>query len=373
MLSIAKLVADQSSYYLDQARARVDVVESVAGGVEDYYGEGGEASGAWTGRAADKLGLAGRAASEELRSMFAGLHPRTGQPLRDPASRVKVAAYDLTFSAPKSVSVLFGISDTVARVAVRDAHEKAVREAVTYLEQSSAAIRRGAGGAIVEQVDGFIAAAYRHRASREGDPQVHTHVLVANLGQGRDGRWSALDERRIYAHANAASRVYQAVQRGELTRSLGVEWTPVLRGIAEVEGVPADVIKAFSRRRVQIEMAMSERGTSGPRAAEAAALATRRRKDGLVTTRDMLADWRGRSAEYGWSAEAARALLRGGGGRELDAEDIERLVAGLVGPDGLRSDGRRSRGAMSSRQCASGCRLGPFSMPRSLSRWWITC
>lgn len=92
MLSIAKLVADQSSYYLDQARARVDVVESVAGGVEDYYGEDGEAPGAWTGRAANRLGLSGPIASEELRALFAGLHARTGQPLRDSASRVKVAA-----------------------------------------------------------------------------------------------------------------------------------------------------------------------------------------------------------------------------------------------------------------------------------------
>ena len=324
-----------NSYYLDQARARVDVVESVAGGLEDYYGEGSEAPGAWLGRAALRLGLGGPIADEELRALFAGLHPRTGQRLRDPASRVKMAAYDLTFSAPKSVSVLFGLGDPEIRTAVREAHEKAVREAVSYLEWSSAAIRRGAGGAIVEQVDGFIAAGYRHRASREGDPQLHTHVLVANLGQGRDGRWSALDGRRIYAHANTASRVYQAVLRGELTRSLGVEWTPVSRGIAEVEGVPAQVICVFSRRRAQIEAAMAERGTSGARAAEAAALATRRSKDRVVTSRELFADWRERAAEVGWSAEAARSLVRAGAARELSAEDVERLIAGLVGPSGL--------------------------------------
>jgi conjugative relaxase-like TrwC/TraI family protein len=194
MLSIAKLAADQSSYYLDQARARVDVVESVAGGVEDYYGEGGKALGAWTGRAAARLRLGGPVASEELRALFAALHPRTGQPLRDRASRVKVAAYDLTFSAPKSVSVLFGTSDPAARVAVRDAHEKAVREAVTYLERSSAAIRRGAGGAIVEQVDGFIAGGYRHRASRERGTPSCTRTSSSRTS-GRDAtdagrRWT---------------------------------------------------------------------------------------------------------------------------------------------------------------------------------------
>ena len=83
-----------------------------------------------------------------------------------------------------------------------------------------------------------MAAAFRHRTSRAGDPQLHTHVLVANLGRGLDGRWSALDGRRLYAHARAASFVYQAVLRAELTRTLGRRVAPVRNGIAEVVGVP---------------------------------------------------------------------------------------------------------------------------------------
>ena len=97
--------------------------------------------------------------------------------------------------------------------------------------------------------------------------------------RGSDGRWSALDGRRLYAHARTASFVYQAVLRGELTHTLGVEWTPVQRGIAEIVGVPVEVMRAFSRRRAEIEAAMKQRGTSGARAAEAAALATRRPKN----------------------------------------------------------------------------------------------
>ena len=123
-----------------------------------------------------------------------------------------------------------------------------------------------------------MAAAFRHRTSRAGDPQLHTHVLVANLGRGPDGRWSALDGRRLYAHARAASFVYQAVLRAELTRTLGLEWLPVRNGIAELVGVPKPVLRAFSRRRAEIQAALAERGTSGPRAAEAAALATRQTK-----------------------------------------------------------------------------------------------
>src|SRR5215203_5956094 len=133
--------------------------------------------------------------------------------------------------------------------------------------------RRGHGGAMVEEASGLIAAAFRHRTSRAGDPQLHTHVLVANLGRGVDGRWSALDGRRLYAQARAASFIYQAVLRGELSQTVGVAWTPVRRGIAEVGGVPKPVLRVFSRRRAEIDAALAERGTTGAKAAEAAALA----------------------------------------------------------------------------------------------------
>ncbi len=153
-----------------------------------------------------------------------------------------MAGFDLTFSAPKRVSVVFGVGGADVRAVVRRAHERAVREAFGYLEQSAAAVRRGRGGAMVHEAGGLVAAAFQHRTSRMGDPQLHTHVLVANLGRWPDGRWSALDARRIYAHARGASFVYQAVLRGELTRELGVAWAPVRDGIAEVEGVPAEVL-----------------------------------------------------------------------------------------------------------------------------------
>jgi conjugative relaxase-like TrwC/TraI family protein len=99
-----------------------------------------------------------------------------------------VAGFDLTFSAPKSVSVVFALGDRNARGAVRDAHDGAAREAIAYLEVSAAAVRRGHGGARVEPASGLIGAAFWHRTSRVGDPQLHTHVLVANLGRGPDGR-----------------------------------------------------------------------------------------------------------------------------------------------------------------------------------------
>ncbi len=78
---------------------------------------------------------------------------------------------------------------------IRDAHEAAVRDAFRYLEREAAAARRGPGGCIAVRGNGLVAAAFRHRASRAGDPQLHTHIVVANLVQAGDGRWSALDGR----------------------------------------------------------------------------------------------------------------------------------------------------------------------------------
>jgi len=147
---------------------------------------------------------------------------------------------------------------------VRHAHDRAVLEAVGYLERSAAAVRRGHGSTRVEGAEGLIAAAFRHRTSRAGDPQLHSHVLVANLGRGPDGRWSALDGRRLYADARAASFIYQAVLRSELTRSLGLEWLPVHKGIAELAGVPKPVLRPFSRRRAEIEAALAQHGRRAP-------------------------------------------------------------------------------------------------------------
>src|SRR4051794_20083217 len=300
MLSIGKLAAGRAKYYLDQAQVRVDVVQSVGTGVEDYYVGPGEARGRWLGAAARELELNGEVDAHSLRRVLEGLDPRDGSELRSSSSRARVAGFDLTFSAPKSVSVLFGLGDDELRAGVRAAHDVAVREAVGHLERSAAAVRRGHGGAVVEQASGLVAAAFRHRTSRAGDPQLHTHVLVANLGRGVDGRWSALDGRRLYAHARAASFVYQAVLRGELTREAGVEWAPVRRGIAEVIGVPRVVTRAFSRRRAEIEAALVAHGTEGPRAAEAAALATRRAKGPAAADAQLVSTWRSRAHELGF-------------------------------------------------------------------------
>ena len=116
---------------------------------------------------------------------------------------------------------------------------------------------------------GVTAAAFGHRTSREGDPQWHTHVLVQNATLGPDGRWSALDSKRLYAHAMAADRLYHAALRAELTRRLDVRWRQVdpRSGAAEVDGLhDPKLLKAFSKRRAQVLAQQREWGHEGIRA-----------------------------------------------------------------------------------------------------------
>src|SRR5204863_1697862 len=125
---------------------------------------------------------------------------------------------------------LFGLAENDVSREVRAAHEAAVEAALDYRERQAAVARRGRGGVESVAGNGFVAAAFRHRTSRAGDPQLHTHVLVANMTRGPDERWTALDARHLYAHAKTAGYLYQAKLRAELVRSLGVEWTPVRNG-----------------------------------------------------------------------------------------------------------------------------------------------
>src|SRR5205823_11177006 len=178
--------------------------------------------------------------------------------------------------APKSVGLLWGIASPEVVAELRAGHDAAVGEALGYLECEACRARRGAGGHIQVAGDGFVAAAFVHRASREGDPLLHTHVVVGNLTRGPDERWTALDARHVYRQAKTAGYLYQAVLRRELTERLGVEWERAERGVADVRGVPRRVVELFSQRRAQILEHMAAHGGRSAASAQVAALEARR-------------------------------------------------------------------------------------------------
>jgi len=213
-MSIGKLAAGPGAgrYYIDQ----------VAQGREDYYAGEGEAAGVWLGTGAGWLGLSGRLREDGLVRLLEGRDPSSDLLLRPVRSSSAVAGFDLTFRAPKSVSIMFGVTEPDFASRVIRAHDQAVGKALEYLEREACWTRRGRAGAIRLPGQGFVAAAFRHRSSRAGDPLLHTHVVVANATQAEDGRWTALDGRELYRHAKTAGFLYQAALRAELSREIGL-------------------------------------------------------------------------------------------------------------------------------------------------------
>src|SRR5581483_11763949 len=293
LLSIAKFAAsgDVVGYY----------VEVVAAGREDYYLSPAEAPGRWVGSAARVLGLKGQVSPEDLRSMLEGVHPRSGEQL---VGWRKIPGFDLTLSAPKSVSVLWGLGDKATAAKVVAAHDAAVLASVAYLEAEACSVRRGREGRVRFPGVGIAAAAFRHRTSRASDPNLHTHLVTANLTQGPDGMWSALFTTKLYRHARTAGFVYQSVLRHELARRLGVSFVPAVDGVGEVDGVPLGVRRAFSRRRVEIEKAMTQHGVRTARGAEIATLDTRPPKPTGVSELDLRAGWQRQGRELGFAVDA---------------------------------------------------------------------
>ncbi|MGP9604775.1 MobF family relaxase [Brachybacterium sp. AOP42-E1-35] len=174
-----------------------------------------------------------------------------------------VAGFDLTFSVPKSVSTLWAVADGGMQALIAQAHHAAIQDVINLLERDVAMTRIGAKGprGAVAQVDvrGVIATAYDHYDSRASDPQLHTHVVVANRVQAaHDGKWRTLDSRAIHAAVTGLSEHYNAVLSDHLTAMLDVGWEARERGAGrstawEIAGVPQELMDAFSSRTRDIE------------------------------------------------------------------------------------------------------------------------
>ena len=257
MEAVWKLRVGAEAYYLSQ----------VASGLDEYYTGAGEAPGVWVGNGVESLGLTGEVEPADLRAVLAGLAPGTGLTPNGTTLRVhprRVPGFDLTFAVPKSVSVAYALADRRVQHLIIAACEAALAETVGWLEREACFVRRGTNKAENRETwgeawgtrrmvaRGFVGAAYRHRTSRAGDPHLHWHVLIANLAQGIDGRWSALDGRAIYDTARTGGAVFQAAMRRELTAALGVGWGPVHEDAAEIAGIPHGMLRQFSQRHEQI-------------------------------------------------------------------------------------------------------------------------
>lgn len=289
--------------------------------LEDYYAQ--ESAGYYLGDGARAFGLAGAVGRDEFLELAAGKTPFGDVQGAGDNHR---AGWDLTFSTPKSVSVVWGTADESMRGAIQLAHDRAVAASIRFVEDHAAFTRRGSGTSSDEERResvGLVIAAYRHGTSREQDPQLHTHCMTFNAAPRSDGTVGALDSRPLYEWKMASGAVY----RGELAtglRELGFELEQDGKSF-RIAIVPKALEDEFSKRRQQIVASLNEHGSSGARASEIAALDTRRAK-AEVSRDELLGNWRDRARERSPEWEPAKAVKRTqelAAGPSLDVRQVQ--------------------------------------------------
>jgi conjugative relaxase-like TrwC/TraI family protein len=284
-----------SRYYTDLAR-------------DDYYTQGGEPPGEWLGQGAAALGVAGAVDAPALQNVLRGFDGAGARALAQGAGDDHHAGWDLTFSAPKSVSVLWATTgDPTVRAAIQDAQRAAVAATVAFAERHCAFTRRGHDGMDRERVAGLAVATFEHATSREQDPQLHTHCLVANLAPRQDGTTGTLDGRHLYRWKMALGALYRAELAAQLQNRLPVQIGRDGSSFA-IRGVPEAVQHHFSKRAEQVREWLAAHGAEGAQAAAAATLSTRAHKPDI--DRPALFDrWQADGRALGWGPEQAAQLL----------------------------------------------------------------
>lgn len=241
-----------------------------------------------------------------------------------------VAGYDLTFSPVKSVSALWALAPIAVATVIEECQDAAVADTLAFVESSGAFTRSGTNGVAQVDTTGVIGAAFTHRDSRAGDPDLHTHVAVSNKVATVDAdgvqRWLALDGQPLHRITVAASELYNTRLEAHLQQRLGVrfaETTPAGRGkrpVREIVGVPAELLQRWSSRRAAIEARTAElskkfQATHGrePTNVEAIALA----QQATLESREAKHEPRSLAEQrQTWRAEAIEVV---GGRRELTA------------------------------------------------------
>jgi len=290
--------AGQAGYYIELSRR------------EDYYLEGGEPPGRWFGTGAEKLGLSGDVLPDHLYNLFDGLTPTGDRSLIQRQRHAEKAdhrpGWDCTFSSPKTVSTLWSQVDEPTRSVIQDVHHRAVEAALSYLQETAAATRRGKGGTRLERT-GIIAAVFEHSTSRALDPQLHSHALLMNLSLRSDGTTGTLSSLDIFLSKMAAGALYRAELAKGLQVRLGLS---LVREKAwfEVEGVSKELVKVFSKRRTDIEESLQRSGLRSAEAAAVAATQTRTAKE-AVSRQALFSEWESEGERVGWGREKAERLI----------------------------------------------------------------
>ncbi len=295
----------------------------------DYYAKEGDNDAAivstWAGQGAVALGLNGRVHSEDLKAVLDGKLPNGSQlgRINKDGEVEHQKGWDLTLSAPKSVSVM-------ALVAKDDrlikAHHEAVAATMGLIEKEFSITRQMEGGKTNHVMTGsLVIAQFTHTTSRALDPQLHTHSLIMNATQKENGSWGSIESRGFYKNSKLLGTVYQnelAMRVKELGYEVEVN---AKKGFFEISGVPESVKKTFSKRRTEVEAAIKEHGYNTAKGFDNAAVRSRNTKQ-RISEAGLQERWTAELANTGMSAESLRATVL----RE-NVGEISGLPAGSVG------------------------------------------
>jgi conjugative relaxase-like TrwC/TraI family protein len=305
-----------------------------------------------------------RIRTEVAREFFRTAHGRDPVDAREIAAIIAkesrprtqtVAGYDLTFSPVKSVSTLWAIADPHLAAQIEEAHQAAVHDALTFLERHALFTRQGRNGVRQVNVTGLVAAAFTHRDSRAGDPDLHTHVAVANKVQTRDGRWLSIDGRVLLKATVAVSETYNTALEHHLRDRLGVRFAdrpdpdPGKRPVREIVGVHPALNQRWSTRRVLIKVRQGELAAQFQRdhgrppspvealqLAQQATLETREAKQEPRTPTEQRTAWHTQAAETLGGPQAVQAVINKTlnptsiKGPHVDAEWVAVTSAGVL-------------------------------------------
>jgi conjugative relaxase-like TrwC/TraI family protein len=364
VLTISRLSRWSINYYNDtanQAQAAAMDRQAAGGGLGEYYCESDTRVPTWV--VAGDAATVGELTGLDAAALHGGFADTAvaGRWLDDGAApnrasgRVfttgSVHGFDLTFAAPKSVSLLRALTDDTGEKAMLAAHQKGIDAAMTYLHEHAGYTRVHnpvTGKKDLQRLPGLAGIAYQHETSRCGDPHLHTHVLVPNRQARADGTLVSIDSKSLYHEAKAAGMIYQAVVRHELHEAIGAEWTAVDEhtGMAEIAAVSTKCLKAWSRRSTRLrEWAHNNLvvvdGQPTAQQLATAQKATRPAKPESRSWAELTEDWRadGRGLQYDRAAHfEARDARRGAPRMLLDRARLARMVAQIDKPAFTRAD-----------------------------------
>lgn len=349
-------VSGRAEYFMPDGEPGHDQENAGTGGMEDYYvGAVDDVGGSfWHGAGAESLGLTGQPDRESFQAVFSGCDPATGERLKqtntnnaDPSK--ERAGFDLAFNADKSVSALYAMGDESTKQALERAMQDSARQTLDYMAQqgylSARTGKAGMGGNVAS--DRYLAAVFTHCTNRNQDPHLHTHVELANMVQGPDGKWRALDSSELFRRQSEIRYVHDVALAEALQRE-GISITENESGVA-ARGINPDLLAEWSSRRAEIVAELKALGISGRGNRDtnvAVTVSGREDKDEALDRFELYDGWQEKAREYGYSEEWIRdaqavmgdELVRGVKEDQLHAEllnhrstfhsrDFQRLAA----------------------------------------------